>query len=390
MATTTPNSGWVVPTSSDLVKDGAVAIETLGDSIDASLLDLRGGTVGQALVKASATQMDFAWVSTPSASNPILNSAFNVWQRGTSIAVPAATAAYAADRFQVYNAGASEALTISRQATSDTTNLPFIQYCTRFQRNSGQTGTTLTQYGQTLESVNSIPFAGKAVTFSFYARKGADFSAASSTLNAKVTTGTGTDQNVFTGFTGGTSPINSTATLTTTWQRFTFTGTIAATATQLGLEVSYTPVGTAGTNDYYEVTGFQLDISSVALPYRTAGTTYQAELAMCQRYLPVLNASAKVLGFASSTTQTFITFPFVVQPRVAPTGITTAAMANYNLVNASLSVGTPTSINFSSANLDSAFIGVVTTAGSPTLVSGQADYLAAGASGQILFTGCEL
>ena len=37
MATTTPNFGWTVPTSTDLVKDGATAIETLGDSIDASL-----------------------------------------------------------------------------------------------------------------------------------------------------------------------------------------------------------------------------------------------------------------------------------------------------------------------------------------------------------------
>ena len=37
MATTTPNFGWTVPTSSDLVKDGAVAIELLGDSVDASL-----------------------------------------------------------------------------------------------------------------------------------------------------------------------------------------------------------------------------------------------------------------------------------------------------------------------------------------------------------------
>lgn len=40
MATTTPNYGWTVPTSSDLVKNGAVAIETLGDSIDASFAGL--------------------------------------------------------------------------------------------------------------------------------------------------------------------------------------------------------------------------------------------------------------------------------------------------------------------------------------------------------------
>ena len=40
MATTTPNFGWTVPTSSDLVKNGATAIETLGDSVDASFAGL--------------------------------------------------------------------------------------------------------------------------------------------------------------------------------------------------------------------------------------------------------------------------------------------------------------------------------------------------------------
>ena len=64
MATTTPNFGWSVPTSTDLVKDGATAIETLGDSIDASLLDLKGGTSGQVLAKNSNTDMDFVWVTT--------------------------------------------------------------------------------------------------------------------------------------------------------------------------------------------------------------------------------------------------------------------------------------------------------------------------------------
>lgn len=63
MATTTPNFGWPVPTSTDLVKDGAVAIEGLGDAIDASLLDLKGGTTGQVLTKASGTDMDFSWTA---------------------------------------------------------------------------------------------------------------------------------------------------------------------------------------------------------------------------------------------------------------------------------------------------------------------------------------
>jgi hypothetical protein len=37
MATTTPNNGWPVPTSTDYVKDGATAIEALGDAIDTSV-----------------------------------------------------------------------------------------------------------------------------------------------------------------------------------------------------------------------------------------------------------------------------------------------------------------------------------------------------------------
>jgi len=63
MATTTPNFGWTVPTSTDLVKDGATAIETLGDSIDASFVDLKGGTTGQVLSKASGTDLDFTWTN---------------------------------------------------------------------------------------------------------------------------------------------------------------------------------------------------------------------------------------------------------------------------------------------------------------------------------------
>jgi hypothetical protein len=51
MATTTPNYGWPVPTSTDYVKDGATAIEALGDAIDATVFGL--GT-GLKLIKTQA------------------------------------------------------------------------------------------------------------------------------------------------------------------------------------------------------------------------------------------------------------------------------------------------------------------------------------------------
>lgn len=62
MATTTTNFGWDIPQSTDLVKDGATAIAALGQDIDTALIDLKGGTTGQVLSKASGTDLDFTWV----------------------------------------------------------------------------------------------------------------------------------------------------------------------------------------------------------------------------------------------------------------------------------------------------------------------------------------
>jgi hypothetical protein len=72
MATTTTNFGWDIPQSTDLVKDGATAIAALGQDIDTALVDLKGGTSGQVLAKASGTDLDFSWVAQDD-SNAIQN-----------------------------------------------------------------------------------------------------------------------------------------------------------------------------------------------------------------------------------------------------------------------------------------------------------------------------
>lgn len=69
---TTTNFGWTTPADTDLVKDGALAIRTLGNGIDTSMVDLKGGTTGQVLSKASNTDMDFTWVAQDD-SNAIQN-----------------------------------------------------------------------------------------------------------------------------------------------------------------------------------------------------------------------------------------------------------------------------------------------------------------------------
>jgi hypothetical protein len=381
MATVTPNFNWPVPTSTDLVKDGATAIEALGDSIDASLVDLKGGTTGQVLSKTSGTDMDFTWVTTddanaiqnsivdakgdlisatandtparlavgangetlvadsststglryqaPYAQQPFLNSAFQVWQRGTTSA-DSAGAPYTADRWQMFRSGVAGATT-TRQVTGDTTNLPNIQYCARVQRNSGNTSTSTIYFAQTLETINSIPFTGKTVTVSFYARKGANYSEASSFLNANLTFGTGTDQNVATGMTGQATVVSANNTLTTTWQRFTMTGTVSSTSTQLALYFSFAGVGTAGAADYFEITGVQLELGSVATPFKTYAATIQGELAACQRYFwQIATGGDKAIGtgFYNSATELDCVFPTPVPMRTAPT-LTQTTGTNY-------------------------------------------------------------
>ena len=58
---TTSNFGWTTPADTDLVKDGAAAIRTLGNGVDTSFVDLKGGTTGQILSKASNADLDFSW-----------------------------------------------------------------------------------------------------------------------------------------------------------------------------------------------------------------------------------------------------------------------------------------------------------------------------------------
>jgi hypothetical protein len=271
--------------------------------------------------------------TTAAGRNLVINGGQDVWQRGTSVASTGLT--YTSDRFQTWSIGGA-ATTTTRQATGDTTNLPSIQYCARVQRNSGQTITSPIAFHSTIETINSIPLAGKTVVISFYARAGSNFSAASNLLTFKVLTGTGTDQNV-TGFTGSAEPIVSTATLTTTWQRFQATATLSSSATEVGVQCYYSPTGTASTNDYFEITGWQLELGAIATTFSRTGGNIQGELAACQRYYQRYTSERLygqvTLGYASSTTliQFGINPPVIM--RVAPTAVDTSTVSLWRAMN---------------------------------------------------------
>jgi len=232
MATTTTNFGWDIPQSTDLVKDGATAIAALGQDIDTAFVDLKGGTTGQVLAKASNTDLDYTWVAqddsnaiqnaivdakgdliaasaadTPArlavgsngeslvadsststglryqgtmaaGKNAIINGGMDIWQRGTSSAISTSIGgSWGGDRFLAYRSAAGG--TVSQNSSI---SLDGFKNAMRMQRNSGNTSTAGLTAIQNVESSMAIPYAGKTVTLSFWGRKGADYSATSSAV----------------------------------------------------------------------------------------------------------------------------------------------------------------------------------------------------------------
>jgi hypothetical protein len=296
-----------------------------GDVLTASAMDDLAGTV-------NTVQYLKPW-------NTCLNSNMSVWQRGTSISVPAGSALYTADRWYMNVTGSGNNYTVSRFLTSDTTstatvNLQQIQYAARIQRIAGQTGVNPAYFCNMFETVNSIPYAGQSITLSFYARAGSNFSSSSNIINYTVQSGTGTDQNLFS-YSGGATVMSGTKTLTTTWQRFSATGTVPLTATELSIYFNFTPTGTAGANDYYEITGVQFEQGSVANTYQPNQATYQGELAACQRYYYRRNAvsggSSTFFGESAAWTvsTTYFNMTLPVSMRVNPSAIDTSAMSTF-------------------------------------------------------------
>jgi len=82
---TTTNFGLDTPDDTDLVKDGAAAIRTLGSSIDTSFVDLKGGTTDQVLAKNSGTDLDFKWVTDATGmANPMTTTGDSIYSSSGS------------------------------------------------------------------------------------------------------------------------------------------------------------------------------------------------------------------------------------------------------------------------------------------------------------------
>jgi hypothetical protein len=248
--------------------------------------------------------------------NKIINGAFNVWQRATTYALTGSFAYGSADRWAF--AMGTTAAGIANQVTSDLTGF---QYALKLGRNSGSTSTGFIYADQVVENANTYDLQGQTVTVSFYAKAGANYSAAGSVLGLTVNTGTGADATNLTsnfgGWTGNAQPYSGAITISTTWTRYSITCTVGSTITNIGILFSFLPSGTAGADDNVYITGVQLEKGSVATSFdvRPFGT----ELSLCQRYYEKSQGVQTCFSQSPTATNRGFVINFLVQKRATPT-----------------------------------------------------------------------
>lgn len=285
----------------------------------------------------------------------------NPFQVGTSQPADIAnTVTTAADGFRMVG-GASSAINWSQQTGATDIVTGQFQASLRFQRKSGNTDTAAVCNISVLTNLESVGLIGQKFVYSFWAKDGANFSPTNGNLSVKVAYGTGTNESSanfkagsWTGYTDAVTAASSGVTITsavatiptsTTWTQYYVSGAIPLTATQVGTEICFTPIGTAGTNDWVETSNHQLEIvyGPVVTPSLFEHHAPIFDLIAAQRQLVVikegaLGPSRSICHFttANSAMQCPIVFP--TQMRAAPTmtyatgfaGFTTTAETTAN------------------------------------------------------------
>lgn len=276
--------------------------------------------------------------------NKIINGNMMVAQRGTTFSITGSPTYGSVDRWAVWQGGGSASGYFNRVSSG----LTGFQYAMRYGRNAGNAATTTMLMTQGIESVNCIPLQGKIVTFSFWARAGSTFSPSGGWIALTLRSGTGIDEapSVGGGLTGVANVVSINAQLTTTWQRFIGTGVVPSNSTQLVPMFTCDPVGTAGANDYYEITGIQLEEGSSATAFENR--PYGVEELLCQRYYRKWLSSGQVYfaqGHVWSTTLCQYALTMNPSMRTHPSISTNGTISNLSGQSA---------VNLSSITLDGA------------------------------------
>jgi len=316
------------------------------------------------------------------------NGGFEVWENGTSIAVPASTVAYTAPRWYLAT-GVNQASTVSRQAGL----VDASRYSAQVQRNAGQTGVAQQVFGFPLDTDEAIALRGRKVALRVLLSAGANWSPAAGALLINFAVGTAAAAKRALGFTGDTVVLTTTVNLTPgggpVVATIPLSAAMANNIQQGELDFLWTPVGTAGAADYFRVDDVMLEEAPAVPAFERR--PFEDELRACRRHTYVVGggSASDVIGsgYNRSTTVQRVFIPFKVPMRVPPTGITVANPANFSVIHAATSTAA-TGIAFVAATTEGAFLDVTVAAG---LTAGQGSLLqATNANATITFTGAEI
>lgn len=301
----------------------------------------------------------------------------NPWQRGTSFTGITNTATYTADRWFAYG-GASSSISVSQQAIT-AGSLPGYGQALQFGRASSNANTAAISLAQIVETGDTIRSQGQPFVLSFYAIAGANFSAAGGNVTISLISGTGTNQSaanlIAASWTGQATVASQVVSITpTSWgTRYAVAlGTLPAASTQMALVMSYTPVGTAGANDWVQFAGLQLETG--LQPSQFEHRDIQVELEIAQRYFWSLTEPAAnvVVGSGMNTgsaTQVFyVALP--VQMVKSPTVTVSAGSFKTN------QAGTATATTISAGSTHT--VNAITINGNSTGTAGQGTLLQGG------------
>lgn len=223
----------------------------------------------------------------------------NLFQRGTSVTGITNSVTYGPDRWFAVG-GASSAISLLQQ----TTNLPANNDFGASLRVSqvSTTDTAVVNFGQVVATNNSYKFSGATAVLSFWAKKG---SAAPTTFNATINSGTGADGSaanmVSAGWTGEVSN-SCTITPTTSWVRYSCSFPIGASMKQVGASFSFTPTGSSSTNQWFEFAGIQLEANGVnSAAWAASGNYLSGETVVSNGNLYSETATSCTSGTAAPT-----------------------------------------------------------------------------------------
>lgn len=265
--------------------------------------------------------------------NLLVNGSFRIAQRATTYTLTTTPTYGSMDNWAATSTLATTG-TFDRVAATG----GVFQYFARLGRPAAATSVGALSIHQAIETSLSVPAANKTVILSFYADAGADFSSAGSILNVSLISGTGTDQSglsMYSGtWTGQASLVSTAQVITTSTTLYTYAVAVPSSVTQLGVRIGYTPVGTAGADDYVYLSQIQLEIAENGQTTASAfeKLQYQQDLAICQRYAYVITPTGSYngMGLMTSTSGGFVQYPLPVTMRTAP-AFTTGGAAISNL-----------------------------------------------------------